>query len=388
MSYVYAVIGAGRQGLASAYDFIIHGNAGKVIFADNDLEAATDSAQKINSLTKKDICIPVQADASDENEISTLLTEVDAVVSAVPYKFNLVLTNAAIKSKTHMTDLGGNTEVVRNQMKLSTEAENAEITIVPDCGMDPGLNISLIMYLFDKFDVVEEIKSYGAGLPQNPVPPWNYELHFNLNGLTNEYYGNAILIIDGKVSEIPCFDLFEELSFPEPLGKLEAAVTSGGLSTLPWELEGKIKTLTNKTLRYPGHWQRFKAYSELGLFEESPLKINNCEISPRDFYHALLSPKIKPRSNKDVGIIKIIAKGTKNGRRKTIEAELIDYFDESTGFTSMQRLTGWHASSIAILAAQGKLSHGVHSVSTVLPEKVVSEISKRGIKINIRESEN
>ncbi len=386
MSYVYAVIGAGRQGLASAYDFVLNGNAEKVFIADSNFETATFSAQKINSLTGKDICIPFQTDASDLNKISNLLDEVDAFVSAVPYKYNLNLTKAAIKSKTHMTDLGGNTEVVRNQMKLSAEAEKAGITVVPDCGMDPGLNISLIMFLLDKFDETEEIKSYGAGLPQNPVPPWNYELHFNINGLTNEYYGNAVLIIDGKISEVPCFDLFEELNFPEPLGNLEAAVTSGGLSTLPWELEGKIKTLTNKTLRYPGHWQKFKAFSELGLFEESPVKINDCEISPRDFYHFLLSPKIKPRSNKDVGIIKIIAGGTKNGKRKTVEADLIDYFDESTGFTSMQRLTGWHASVIAIMAAKGELNSGVLSVGKVSPEKVINEISKRGINIVIKES--
>ncbi len=388
MAKVYAVIGAGRQGLASAYDFVINGNAEKVIIADNNFEAATVSAQKINSLTKTNLCTPVQADASDIKEIAALLKNVDAFVSAVPYKFNLGLTNAAIQSNTHMTDLGGNTGVVKNQMKLSPEAENAGISVVPDCGMDPGLNISLIMFLFNKFDEVEEIKSYGAGLPQNPVPPWNYELYFNLNGLTNEYYGNAVLIINGKVSEVPCFDLFEELVFPDPLGKLEAAVTSGGLSTLPWELEGKVKTLTNKTLRYPGHWEKFKAFSELGLFEESPVKVNNCEISPRDFYHKLLAPKIQPRSNKDVGIIKIIATGTKNGKRKTIEAILVDYFDDLTGFTSMQRLTGWHASAIAIMAAEGNLTPGVHPVGTVLPGRVVSGIIKRGIKIDIRESEN
>ncbi len=386
MAYVYAVIGAGRQGLASAYDFVKFGDAAKVILIDSDFHAAEKSAETVNELTGRNICSSVKADASDPEEIARILNSVDAFVSAVPYKFNLSLTEAAVKSKTHMTDLGGNTDVVRKQMELTKRAGEAGITVIPDCGMDPGLNISIIKYLFDELDEAEEIKSYGAGLPQNPVPPWNYELHFNLNGLTNEYYGSAVFLIDGKITSVPCFDMFEEVEFPEPLGKLEAAVTSGGLSTLPWELEGKVKTLTNKTLRYPGHWQKFKAFSELGLFEESPVKINDCEISPREFYHTLLAPKIKPKSNKDICVIRVEATGKKNGRKKTIKAELIDYFDEKTGFTSMQRLTGWHASAIAILAAEKKLTSGVLPVSAVSPEIVIKELIRRGIEIKFIES--
>ncbi len=385
MSFVYAVIGAGRQGLASAYDFVKFGDASKVIFVDSDENAARNSSQKINELTQSNICEFRQADASNPSEIAGMLIDADAFVSAVPYKFNLGLAKAAIESKTHMTDLGGNTNIVRKQMEYGEAAKEAGITIVPDCGMDPGLNISLIKYLVNKFDEPEEIRSYGAGLPQNPVLPWNYELHFNINGLTNEYYGSAIFLIDGKVAEVPCFEMFEELEFPQPLGKLEAAVTSGGLSTLPYELEGKLKTLTNKTLRYPGHWQKFKAFSDLGLFDETLVSIGECKVSPREFYHLLLAPKIKPRSNEDIGIIKIIAKGKIKGERIKIEVDLIDYYDNTTGFTAMQRLTGWHASAIAILAAQNKLPAGVLSVSEASPEKVIEEITKRGINISIKE---
>ena len=71
-------------------------------------------------------------------------------------------------------------------------------------------------------------------------------------------------------------------------GKLEAAVTSGGLSTMPWSFKNKIEKLENKTLRYKGHWEWMKAYRELGLFSEDNINYKGVEINPREFYHHLL----------------------------------------------------------------------------------------------------
>ncbi len=385
MPFTYAVIGSGRQGAAAAYDFIKFGNARRVLLVDSNEKNAKSVAQKINSLTGSGLCDYVVVDVNDYSSLVKTLRDVDSFVSAVPYKYNYGLTRAAIESGSNMTDLGGNTSIVKKQLKLNEQAKNKGVSIVPDCGMDPGLNISLITYMLELFDKVEEIKSYGAGLPQNPVPPWNYELFFNLNGLTNEYYGNAILIKNGKVTEVPCFDGFEELTFPEPIGQLEAAVTAGGLSTLPWSLDGKVQTLTNKTLRYPGHWSQFKSFSQLGLFDETPIELKGCKIAPRDFYHALIGPKISPGSKKDLGIIRIDAAGIKNGKPHKAQIELVDYYDEETGFTSMQRLTGWHASTIAILAAEGKITNGALPVDMAVPGSVIiNEFGKRGITINIK----
>jgi len=250
--------------------------------------------------------------------------------------------------------------------------------------MDPGMNISFIQYLVEAYDELEYVKSYGAGLMQNPTPPWNYELSFHINGLTNEYHSNALFLRDGKIAKVPCFSGYEKLDFPVPIGTLEAAVTFGGLSTLPFELAGKIQTLENKTLRYLGHWKRFKAFSDLGLFDETPLNIGDKEIIPRDIYHKLLEPKITTGNIKDIGIIKIFAKGIKEGLPSKTIIELIDYFDEETSFSAMQRLTGWHASIISILSAKGSIKKGALSVDKAVSGKIIiEEIRKRGIDITI-----
>ncbi len=307
----YAIIGSGKQGTASAYDLVKFGSAKKVLMIDNNLDAAKNAAEFVNKLTKTKVCIPIKIDVADTEKLKSELNGTHSIISGVPYYFNLELSKIAIEVKANFCDFGGNTDVVRLQLELNSKALEKDVSIIPDCGMDPGMNISFIQYLFEQYDKLDSVKSYGAGLMQNPKPPWNYELSFHINGLTNEYYGNALFLRDGKVTEVPCFSGYEKLEFPEPIGILEAAVTSGGLSTLPFSLQGKINVLENKTLRYPGHWERFKAFSDLGLFEEQPIIVEGTEIIPRKVYHALLEPKISTGDIKDLGIIKIFAEGIK-----------------------------------------------------------------------------
>ncbi len=387
--YNYAIIGSGKQGTAAAYDLIKFGKAKKIVLIDSDLGNAKNSAKKISELTNTNICTSLKIEATDFQELKKHLIGIDSIISGVPYYFNLELTKIAIEVGANFCDFGGNTDVVKSQLSLDGKAKEKNISIVPDCGMDPGMNISFVQYLFESYDKLKSVKSYGAGLMQYPKPPWNYELSFHINGLTNEYYGNALFLRNGKVAEVPTLSDYEILEFPEPLSKLEAVVTSGGLSTLPYELEGKVETLENKTLRYLGHWEKFKAFSELGLFGENPIIVNGKEIIPREVYHSLLAPKITTGDNRDLGIIKIFAEGIKNGKSVKTIIELIDYFDEKTGFTAMQRLTGWHASTIANLSAEKKVTKGAVSVSQAISgEIIIDELRKRGIKIKIDQFEN
>ena len=384
MGYSYAIIGSGKQGTASAYDLAKFGNAEKILLIDANFNVALAPAEKVNSLTNSNVCVPIEIDVQNYIQLKNVLKGINSIISAVPYCFNLELTKLAIDVGANFCDLGGNTEVVKSQLSLNDAALEKKISIVPDCGMDPGMNISFIQYLVESYDELVSVKSYGAGLMQFPKEPWKYELSFHINGLTNEYYGNALFLRNGKITEVPTLSEYEILEFPEPIGKLEAAVTSGGLSTLPIELEGKVETLENKTLRYLGHWQKFKAYSELGLFDETPIKIEEKNITPREVYHKLLEPKITTGDNRDLGIIKIFANGIKNGKNLFTIIELIDYYDKETDFTAMQRLTGWHASTMAILSAKGEVEKGTVSVFNAVKGKVIiDELIKRGIKIKI-----
>lgn len=379
MGHKYVVLGAGRQGVAAAYDLAVFGHAERITLLDVDLQVAQAGAAKLNGLLGKPIASAHRVDAGDTAAVAPYLDGVTGLISSVHYTFNLEMTKLAIAKKVHMTDFGGNTDVVRQQLALDAEAAAAGVTIVPDCGMGPGLNISLGTYVMELVEVPEEVLIWDGGLPQDPQGPWNYVSTFNLGGLTNEYDGHASFIRNGQVVPVPCFSGYEVLEFPEPLGKLEAFVTSGGLSTSPWTFEGKLKRLENKTLRYPGHVAQFKAFSDLGLLGLDPIDVAGQKVVPRDVFHTLLAPQICRDEVKDVCVMRVKGIGTTKGKRAEATVELVDRYDPKTGFTAMQRLTGWHGSILLIAAVNGMVRRGAVSVEVSLPGKtIVTECKRRG----------
>ncbi len=385
MSIRYAIFGAGRQGTASAYELIVHGEASLVTLLDKDEEAAQSAANRVNELTESRYAVGRKIDVKDRQEVEKVLEDADGCISAVPYYHNLEITQAAIKTNTHMTDLGGNEQVVRDQLALNEDAEKAGISIIPDCGMGPGLTGSLAAYGIHMLDEAQDVYICDGGLPQNPAPPWNYRVTFHINGLTNEYDGEATFIRDGRVIHLPTLTEYETLNFP-PLGELEAFVTSGGTSSAILTYKGKLRTYQNKTLRYPGHFEQFKAYKILGLFDQDPLSIGDTQTSPREIFHTLLEPKIRADENfRDICLLRALVKGNKNGRPHEFRVDIVDRYDEKTGFTSMQRLTGWHAAIMLEMAIQGRAQKGVHGLETAVdPVEFMDEIKSRGIETSER----
>ena len=382
MSYTYLVLGAGRQGLAAAYDLARFGDAGEVRLLDIDPEVAAAAAARLNRLIGRDIARPGVVDAADAATVARHMDGVTGAISSAHYVYNLAVTKIAIEKKVHLTDFGGNTDVVRGQLELDAEAQAAGISVVPDCGMGPGLNVSLGTYVMELVEKPEEVLIWDGGLPQDPEPPWNYASTFHIGGLTNEYDGSATFLRGGKPTPVPCFADVESVDFPEPIGRLEAFVTSGGLSTSPWTFEGRLQRLENKTLRYPGHVAQMVAFRDLGLLGLDPIDVNGQSVVPRDVLHALLGPQISSPAVKDVCVMRVKCTGTTKGRPAEAVVELVDRYDERTGFTAMQRLTGWHASILLIAAVNGKIRRGVVSVESSLPGKtIVDECRRRGFAI-------
>ena len=151
-----------------------------------------------------------------------------------------------------MVDLGGNTEVVFAQLELSPEAEQAGISVVPDCGQVPGMGTTLIVYAMEQLDKPVDVFMWDCGLPAHPSPPWNYNLTFSIDGLTNEYAGEAAYIRDGKMVMVPTLDELEMVDFPPPIGTLEAFTTAGGISTAARTFAGNLRTLQNKNSALSG----------------------------------------------------------------------------------------------------------------------------------------
>jgi len=382
MPYTYAVLGAGRQGIAAAYDMARWGDARRVILADRDLEVARRAAERVNTLVGESTIEPAQVDVTDLKAVEQLLTGVDGCLSAVPYMYNLEITRAAISAKANMCDLGGNTDIARQQHALDTEAREAGVSVIPNCGDVPGMGTSLMVHAVELLDEAVDVYMWDGGIPQKPRLPFNYLLTFNIAGLTNEYAEPAVFLRDWKVTKVEPITELETLQFPEPVGTLEAFVTGGGTDTMPWTFEGRLRTLQNKTLRHPGHFAQLRAFYDLGLWDLKPIRVGGAEVVPRDVFHALFEPKVTFPGDKDIVIVRVKAVGKKNGRDAEAVVQVIDYFDEATGFTAMERCTGWSAAIVVEMMAEGRTPRGAGGVETQVPAcPFVEELRRRGINV-------
>jgi lysine 6-dehydrogenase len=391
MAYQAAVIGAGRQGTSAAYDLAKLGGAEGVWCFDADRAAAEASAARVNRLLGRPAASPAILDACDPHAVAAALRRenIKVFISAVPYFLNLGLTHAAIEAGASMTDLGGNSDVVIAQLGLNDDAQQAGISVVPDCGQVPGMGTSLIVYAMEQLDAPQDVFMWDCGLPQDPQPPWNYRLTFSIEGLTNEFHGDCLYIRNGKTVRVPALDELETVEFPEPIGWLEAFTTSGGLTTAARTFAGRLRTLQNKTLRYPGHHAHLRVMQQLGLLDLQPVTVDGQAVIPRHVLHTLWEPQIRGDENtRDLIIIRILAKGTKGGHPAEAWVDLIHSADPVTGFTAMEQGTGWHASILAAAIAAGGVAKGVIPVEQAMTGKdFVADAERRGFHVDLRVGE-
>lgn len=343
---------------------------------DGDADAASRSAARVNELVGRAIAVPCHRQVRDADSAVPALDRVDIAVCALPYSLILPITEAAIATGTSLVDLGGHTDTVKRQLELDDAAVRSGVTVIPDCGMGPGMSNTMglagLELLEEEGAVPSELRMWEAGLPQTPPEPWGYVSSFNVEGLTNEYDGDALFLRDSRVTRVEALTELESVVF-DGLGTLEAFVTSGGTSTLAFSLEGRLQTLENKTCRYPGHLAQFRAFRDLGLFSTEPVTVNGQSVQPRSVYHTLLEPKLRSESVEDVGLIRARAVGDRDETRVVATLELVDYSQPETGFSAMERLTGGHAALMATLIGKGAIEPGVRTLERTLPSRTVVE---------------
>jgi lysine 6-dehydrogenase len=376
------VLGAGRMGYGAAFD-LIHNSPGveHVTVADFDLKKAGEVAEKVGTARIEARSV----DAGDYAASVELMRGHDAVISCVNYWYNEHLSRAAIETKANFCDLGGNNYVVDKQLALDAEAKAAGINIIPDCGLAPGMVSVLAMHGAAKFDQLDELHIRVGGLPQDPQPPLDYQLVFSVEGLINEYIEVARVIRNGRVTEVESMTELESLSF-RGFPPLEAFQTSGGTSTLPDSFLGKVKELDYKTIRYAGHCDKFKAMIDLGLCSSEPIVHEERKITPRRVFADLLEKHL-PADGPDYVLVRLEFVGTKDGKSKRLQYDIVDRQDEKTGLSAMMRTTAFPASIIAQMMANGDvlMRGATPQEKAIEPETFVAELARRNINIEVSE---
>ncbi|HJQ66155.1 MAG TPA: saccharopine dehydrogenase C-terminal domain-containing protein [Gemmatimonadales bacterium] len=370
------VLGAGLQGSACAYDLLQQGSVEQVTVADIQPDRV---AGFVKTLASKKLSL-VKIDVQDPGAVARVLQGHVAVLNALPYYYNLEVTRAAVANGLHYADLGGNTEIVFSQKQLDGEAKARNVSVIPDCGLAPGMVNILAAEGIRRVGQAESVKIYVGGLPQHPEPPLNYQIVYSLEGALDYYTTPSWVLREGKPARVDALSELESLAFPPPVGTLEAFHTGGGISTLPWAYEGRVRTMEYKTLRYPGHLAVMRPIRELGLLDLTPIKVKGKDVVPRDAFIATVSPKLSKPQAKDLVALRVDVLGG-NGRRASWE--LLDYYDEARGISAMMRTTGYSLSITGLMQADGRIAErGVRTPDEAVPFGLyVDELKRRGVEI-------
>lgn len=375
----FLVIGAGKQGSACAFDLLQQPNTRRVVLADRDM----DHVPAFLDPWKGGALDLERLDIKDGKALTGAIGRADAVLSAAPYYFNYDIARLAVKAGIHFADLGGNTDVVFKQKTLHDEATKRGISVIPDCGVAPGMVNILAAEGIRRLDETESVKIMVGGLPQRPEPPLNYMVVYSLEGTFDYYTSPAWVLREGKRTQVEALSEIEHVVFPDPVGKLEAFHTGGGISTMPFTYEGKVRTMEYKTLRYPGHVAIMRPIRELGLLATEPVDVNGTKLRPRDAFIAIVSPQLTKPHGRDLVALRVEVKGKKDGRPAVSRWQMVDRYDEKNEVTAMMRTTGYSLAITGLLQLDGRITaKGVHPPDECVPAApYIEELAKRGIVI-------
>src|SRR6476646_8686982 len=375
------VLGAGLQGCACAYDLLQNPAVTQVTLADlrpDGLPAFLASLGDWGGRLKT-----VRLDVTDPVAVEGTMRGHTSAMSALPYYYNGPMARAAVEAGCHFSDLGGNTEIVFEQKKLDDQAVARKVSVIPDCGLAPGMVNILAAEGIRRLDRAAQVKVYVGGLPQQPEPPLNYQIVYSLEGALDYYTTPSWVLRGGKPVQVDALSELEAVDFPQPVGTLEAFHTGGGISTLPFAYEGKVDVMEYKTLRYPGHVAIMRPIRELGLLDIKPVEVKGKSVSPRDLFIAAVHPKLTKPNGRDLVALQVEVSGRKNGKAKSMVFRLIDYYDVKHGISAMMRTTGYSLSITGQMQVDGRVKlKGVHTPDEAMPfNDYVAELARRGVRI-------
>ena len=330
------VIGAGKIGQVVA-DLLAGSGDYAVTLADRDaaaLDTLAAAAQPGSPVQRQVL------DVVDDAALRRALAGRFAVLSAAPFHLTQRVAQAARAAGVHYLDL---TEDVASTRRIRALAEGASSALIPQCGLAPGFISIVAADLASRFDRLDSVRLRVGALPAYPSNALNYNLTWSTDGVINEYCEPCEAIVDGRRTEVPALEEREEFALDGVL--YEAFNTSGGLGTLCETLEGKVRTLNYRTIRYPGHAAIMKA-----LLNDLRLR------DRRDVLKDILENAV-PSTTQDVVIIFVTVAGWRDGHlvQETYARKIYSAMVGGQIRSAIQITTASSLAAMLDLLAQGKL---------------------------------
>ncbi len=372
------VLGAGMVGSVIAVD-LAEDDGFDVSIADVRAEAL--SAAQSRSAGRVQI---IQVYLSDPAIVGETVADFDLVVGALASSIGFQTLRAVIEAGKNFCDICFMGE---DALELDELAKQHDVIAVVDCGVAPGMSNLLAGYGATLLDRCEKIDIYVGGLPRDPQPPFFYKAAFSPHDVIEEYTRPARLVENGKIVIREALSEVESIDLPG-VGTLEAFNTDG-LRSLVHTMD--VPSMTEKTLRYPGHVQIMRAFREAGFFSRETITIGDTKVRPLDVTSALLFPQwTYAEGVVDLTVMRIEVAGSKNGLACRHIWDLLDYYDRQTNTTSMSRTTAFPCAIVARMIASGQIDQTGVSPPELLGRRpnlvtsVIGELARRGVKFEQR----
>ncbi len=376
--------GCGIQGRTAIYDLSLDKNVNQIICAD----IGFDNLKKIEKFADMSKITTLTLNALDKEALVAAFRKADMVIDLLPKDFKKYVNEAALEAKTSMV----NTNYFYDAEELDSKAKDAGIAILPECGLDPGIDLIIYGDAKQRFDELHVVNSYCGGFPEKKActNPLNYKLSWIWKGVLSSCMRESKVIKDKKLIEISAMNQHDtkyihSIDFPG-LGELEAI--PNGNAVYFTDLMGVSDTIINTgrySLRWPG-WSAFwRPVKELGFLSEEPVKGLDCDVAPIDFLDKLLGPQLEYKDDeKDLTAMINIFEGIKDNKKIRFTSTMLIERDLETGIMAMSKGVGYTSSIAARMIANGDIKEkGVLSPLKHIPfEKFKNELEKRGIKIN------
>lgn len=236
------LLGAGKIGRMIA-KFLVRTGEYEVVAADASQHA-------LDRLNRQTGCKTELLDASEKKQLVSLMRGKGCVISALSYHFNPLVADAALEAGVSYFDLTEDREATRRVREIAEKAAEGQI-FMPQCGLAPGFISIAASHITKKFDRLDTVYMRVGALPKFPTNMMKYNLTWSTDGLINEYCNPCEAIHEGKRAEVLPLEGLEQFSMDGV--RYEAFNTSGGLGTLCETLEGTVRHLNYKTVRYLGH---------------------------------------------------------------------------------------------------------------------------------------
>lgn len=149
----------------------------------------------------------------------------------------------------------------------ASKAMDYGATILWDVGIAPGLSNMLLARAYQTMGPLLKAEVRVGGNPTGPTDDWNYMAPFSPKDVIAEYTRPARVIRDSEQITLPALSERHMIEVPEK-GKMEAFLTDGlrsVLNSIP------AVEMSEYTVRWPGHIQRFIDKREDGTLDEDQL---------------------------------------------------------------------------------------------------------------------